>query len=183
MSAGNRRPRSGNRAEQGVTEYPRYLIETANRLCEPAGAMNVLTVGSLAHGEGLGPELQDEVNVRPITRRLEPSPFTRTGPGIGNSCKPDLVDIGGTMIFDAVVARLRDGAGISPPLASSRFTIDSLTDCSPPLPVRPIQRLWLPTRPRGFLHVSRARRPILCVLYSWEPRAYRTRLDHMFAWR
>ena len=112
VSAGNRRPRSGNRAEQGVTEYPRYLIETTNRLCEPAGAMNVLTVGSLAHGEGLGPELQDEVNVRPITRRLEPSPFTRTGPGIGNSCKPDLVDIGGTMIFDAVVARLRDGADI-----------------------------------------------------------------------
>lgn len=113
VSVGNRTPRSGNRAEQGVTEYPRYLIEATNRLCEPAGAMNVLTVGSLAHGEGLGPEFQKEVGVRPITRALEPSPFTRAGPGISNSCKPDVVDIGGTMIFDPVVARLRDGKEIA----------------------------------------------------------------------
>jgi hypothetical protein len=53
VSSGNRSPRGGNRLEQAVTEYPGYLLEEANRFFEPAGAMNVLTVGSLAHGGGL----------------------------------------------------------------------------------------------------------------------------------
>lgn len=109
VSAGNRAPRGGNRLEQAVTEYPGYLMERANRLCEPAGAMNVLTVGSLAHGEGLGPEFEADVHVQPITRTLEPSPFTRVGPGLGGAWKPDLVDVGGTLVFDPIVARLRRG--------------------------------------------------------------------------
>jgi len=109
VSVGNRAPRGGPRLEQAVTEYPHYLLETTNRLCEPAGAMNVVTVGALAHGEGLGPELAEFVHVRPITGALEPSPFTRVGPGIGGAMKPDLVDVGGTMVFDAVAARLRGG--------------------------------------------------------------------------
>jgi hypothetical protein len=109
VSAGNRKPRSGIHLEQAITEYPGYLLEPGNRLFEPAGAMNVLTVGALAHGEGLGPEFEEDVNVRPITQAMEPSPFTRIGPGIGRAIKPDLVDIGGTIVFDPVVRRLRDG--------------------------------------------------------------------------
>lgn len=109
VSAGNRQPRGGNRIEQAVTEYPGYLLESANRFCEPAGAMNVVTVGALAHDEGLGPEFEEDVKVRPITRALEPAPFTRIGPGINGAVKPDLVDLGGTMVFDPVVARLRKG--------------------------------------------------------------------------
>jgi subtilisin family serine protease len=109
VSSGNRSPRSGNRLEQAVTEYPRYLLEDANRFFEPAGAMNVLTVGSLAHGEGLDAAMGAEAAVRPITRANEPSPFSRVGPGIGGATKPDLVDIGGTLLFDAIVARLRGG--------------------------------------------------------------------------
>lgn len=109
VSAGNRAPRGGTRLEQAVTEYPGYLLEPANRFCEPAGAMNVLTVGSLAHGEGLGAEFEEDVKVRPITRALEPSPFTRIGPGINGAVKPDLVDLGGTLVYDPVVARLRKG--------------------------------------------------------------------------
>jgi subtilisin family serine protease len=109
VSVGNRGPRGGNRIEQAVTEYPGYLLEPANRLCEPAGAMNVITVGSLAHGEGLGPGVANNVGVRPITRAAEPSPFTRIGPGIRGAIKPDLVDLGGTLIYDPVVQRLRGG--------------------------------------------------------------------------
>ncbi|TCA83705.1 S8 family peptidase [Rhizobium leguminosarum bv. viciae] len=109
VSSGNRNPRGGNRLEQAVTQYPAYLLEDANRFFEPAGAMNVLTVGSLAHGEGLNAQHLAEVMVRPITRQNEPSPFSRIGPGIGGSTKPDLVDIGGTLIYDPVVQRLRKG--------------------------------------------------------------------------
>lgn len=39
-------PRAGGAVEQGVTDYPSYLLEAANRLCEPAGAANIVTVGS-----------------------------------------------------------------------------------------------------------------------------------------
>ncbi|AUD00073.1 hypothetical protein CWS35_37200 (plasmid) [Bradyrhizobium sp. SK17] len=109
VSAGNRSPRGGNRLEQAVTEYPRYLLEDANRFFEPAGALNVITVGALAHGEGLDPDRADDVRVRPITRLHEPAPFSRIGPGPGGATKPDVMEIGGTLIFDPVVARLRGG--------------------------------------------------------------------------
>ncbi|WP_197277156.1 S8 family peptidase [Sphingomonas profundi] len=109
VSAGNRPPRSGNRIEQAVTEYPGYLTEPANRLCEPAGAMNVVTVGALSHGDGIGPRVADNVGVRPITLANEPSPFSRVGPGLRGAIKPDVVDIGGTLIYDPVVMALRGG--------------------------------------------------------------------------
>lgn len=112
VSSGNRSPRGGNRLEQAVTEYPRYLLEDANRLFEPAGALNVITVGALAHGAGLDPAGADDVRVRPITRLHEPAPFSRIGPGPGGATKPDVVEIGGTLIFDPVVARLRGGEDV-----------------------------------------------------------------------
>jgi hypothetical protein len=48
-------------------------------------------------------------HIQPITRAFEPAPFTRIGPGIGGATKPDPVDIGGTMLFDPMVGRLRRG--------------------------------------------------------------------------
>lgn len=109
VAAGNRAPRSGLRVEQAVTEYPGYLVEPGNRLCEPAGGMNIVTVGSLAHGSGLGPRAEDNVGLRAITAAMEPSPFSRAGPGVRGAIKPDFVDVGGTLIFDGTVARLRGG--------------------------------------------------------------------------
>jgi hypothetical protein len=113
VSSGNRSPRSGTRLEQAVTEYPNYLLEDANRFFEPAGATNVLTVGSLAHAEGMDVAVAEYANVRPIARQHEPSPFSRIGPGIGGAIKPDLVDIGGTQLFDPTVGRLRGGDELS----------------------------------------------------------------------
>jgi hypothetical protein len=113
VSAGNRSPRGGSRLEQAITQYPGYLLEGANRFFEPAGALNVLTVGSLAHGEGLDAEGVRDVRVRAITRPDEPSPFSRIGPGVGGVWKPDLVDIGGTLVFDPVVMGLRPGENLA----------------------------------------------------------------------
>ncbi|MEQ8708994.1 MAG: S8 family peptidase [Rhodospirillales bacterium] len=107
VSAGNRAPRFGSHVERAVTEYPGYLLESANRLCEPAGASNVITVGALANGTGLGARHDHDAHIQPITRNLEPSPFSRSGPGAGGVQKPDFADIGGTMVFDAPSARLQ----------------------------------------------------------------------------
>lgn len=109
VAAGNRSPPAGMRLDQAVTEYPRYLLDAANRLYEPAGALNVVTVGALAHGSGIDGERGEDVRVRAITALDEPSPFTRAGPGAQGSIKPDLVDTGGTMVTDALTARLHDG--------------------------------------------------------------------------
>lgn len=109
VAAGNRHPRQGLRVEEAVTEYPAYLVETANRLCEPAGGINIVTVGAIAHGNGLGSQSHRDVGVRPITERFEPSPFTRIGPGVRGAIKPDFVDEGGTLIYDGPTASLRGG--------------------------------------------------------------------------
>lgn len=133
VSAGNRRPRTGDRLEEAITGYPHYLLEDGNRLFEPAGAANVLSVGSLAHGEGLDPDFVSDPRVRAITRANEPSPFTRIGPGVGRAVKPELVDIGGTMVFDPVVYTLRDGASLATAgiLTTHHLALDSLfTACS-----------------------------------------------------
>ena len=110
VSAGNRapRPKGGPSAEEAVTVYPTYLLEPENRLAEPGGAANVLTVGAIAGGTGLDARHDHDAHVRPITHEYgEPSPFTRVGPGAGGARKPDLVDLGGTLIFDAPSASLR----------------------------------------------------------------------------
>lgn len=104
VSAGNRerpRPFMAATSEELVTVYPTYLLEPENRLAEPAGAVNVMTVGAVAGGTGLDARHALDANVRPITQEWgEPSPFTRVGPGAGGVRKPDVVDLGGTAVFD-----------------------------------------------------------------------------------
>lgn len=104
VSAGNRgrpRPFMAATSEELVTVYPAYLLEPENRLAEPAGAANVITVGSVAGGTGLDARHAHDASVRPITHEWgEPSPFTRVGPGAGGVRKPDVVDLGGTAVFD-----------------------------------------------------------------------------------
>lgn len=104
VAAGNRarpRPFMSATSEELVTLYPSYLLEPENRLAEPAGAANVITVGAVAGGTGLDARHALAAHVRPITQEWgEPSPFTRVGPGAGGTRKPDVVDLGGTAVFD-----------------------------------------------------------------------------------
>lgn len=109
VSAGNRTPRSHLRVEEAVTEYPAYLTEAANRLCEPAGGMNIVTVGALANGNGLPAAAAAAVGIRPITERLDPAPFSRAGPGARGAIKPDFTDFGGTLIYDGTTNLLQGG--------------------------------------------------------------------------
>lgn len=94
--------------ERVVDNYPAYLHEPANRMLDPSGALNVLTVGSLAHVNGLSEG--DSVEIRSIASFNEPSPFTMIGPGASGSIKPDLVDYGGTAVYDGLTRQLRDAS-------------------------------------------------------------------------
>lgn len=80
--------------------YPGYLLHPENRIIEPATAAIVLTVSSLAqsaapHGAGSTPD----VTLRAIAPEDSPSPFSRTGWGIGDSLKPDLCEYGGNLVY------------------------------------------------------------------------------------
>ena len=80
-------------------EYPGYLLGQTATLLDPAPALNVLTVGSLARSERHHRYPNDPA-YRPVARTDQPSPFTRHGPSVNGAIKPDLVDYGGNMIID-----------------------------------------------------------------------------------
>jgi Subtilase family len=110
VSAGNTPRALLDEFGDGVVEaYPNYLLSANNRILEPASALNVLTVGSIAHANGIGEEDAQYVGVRPIAEFGQPSPFTRTGPGVAKVIKPDLVDFGGTAVFDGPVQQVVGG--------------------------------------------------------------------------
>ena len=117
VSAGNRTPRCWDpedpkRTEEAMTGYPSYLLEPENLIIEPAGACNVVTVGALSNGKGLGVSHRHDAHIHAFTNKHDPAPFTCRGPGGGGVCKPDFVDIGGTAVFDAVTASLKSAPKI-----------------------------------------------------------------------
>ena len=90
-------------------EYPGYLLGDTATLLDPAPALNVLTVGSLARHER-NERWPNDPAYRPVARTDQPSPFTRHGPSVNGAIKPDLVDYGGNMMVN-----VRAGGG---PVAS-----------------------------------------------------------------
>ncbi|MCL4425805.1 MAG: S8 family peptidase [Firmicutes bacterium] len=83
-------------------QYPDYLLTDEARIIDPAPALNVLTVGSLAKYEQprLGQRFPNDVNYQPVARHDQPSPFTRSGPGPGDAIKPEVVEYGGNFSVD-----------------------------------------------------------------------------------
>lgn len=79
-------------------DYPVYLDSADYRLAEPAPAALAITVGSLALSEAVA-ELPNRLDWRAIAGVDHPSPFSRTGPGVGTNSKrlnkPDVVHYGG----------------------------------------------------------------------------------------
>lgn len=78
-------------------EYPSYLAIAASGLIDPAPSVNALTVGSIARWDAdyLSQRFAPAADTLPVARRGCPSPFTRHGPGINESIKPELVAYGG----------------------------------------------------------------------------------------
>jgi len=82
---------------QWKNQYPDFLGDPKWAIVDPATALNVITVGSIARYDQSfysqrNPSDPTEI---PIARREQPSPFTRHGPSVGGACKPELIDYGG----------------------------------------------------------------------------------------
>jgi len=87
-----------------LAEYPNYLFSDSARLLDPAPALNVVTVGSIARWDQTitNQRYPNHIEDVPIARSGQPSPFTRTGPSVNNAIKPEVVAYGGNY---AVAAR------------------------------------------------------------------------------
>lgn len=75
---------------QNGVNYPDYLEHDFARICNPAQSLQALTVGSIS------PSNYDCEDVTALGQLDEPSAFSRSGPGIWDSIKPDIVEYGGT---------------------------------------------------------------------------------------
>lgn len=80
-----------------LQEYPDYMTDDAWAIVEPAPALNVLTVGSLARYDQTinSQRYHGDPSEMPIARHNQPSPFSRRGFSVGGAIKPDIIDYGG----------------------------------------------------------------------------------------
>lgn len=130
VSAGNL-PIFGLGNEEAVSlyqTYPSYFLNGNKqaRIIEPATAINVLTVGSLAHTQDSLHSLRypNDLDSRPIAAKDDVSPFTRRGPGVNNSVKPDVCEYGGNALWHSTRGVRHDpGLGI---ISTNHNFMDSL---------------------------------------------------------
>lgn len=74
-------------------DYPNYLSENSARIANPGQSLQALTVGSVAY------DAAEAGAWRSFTVQLNgPSAFSRTGPGIWNVIKPEVVSYGGDAV-------------------------------------------------------------------------------------
>lgn len=109
VSSGNQMNLTNIHGEDILKNYPAYLMNADSKILDPATAANALTVGSLAHANGLDVEDAELVGVRSVCDADQPSPFTRSGPGVRGMIKPDLVDYGGTAVWDGPTKTIVSG--------------------------------------------------------------------------
>jgi len=79
-------------------EYPEYLLAEQSTIIDPAPAMSVLTVGSIArHNATTDTQRFPEIHQLSPAAEKQPSPFTRHGPSVKGAFKPELVATGGNL--------------------------------------------------------------------------------------
>ena len=162
--------------EDWRADYPDYLAESNARLLDPAPALNVLTVGSLARREETiqAASYPNDPAYQPVARTDQPSPFTRSGPSVRGAIKPDLVDYGGNQAVDlrtggrlivgqAGIGELSTGRDFA---AGSPFAEDSGTSYAAPR-VAHAAALLLKALPEANANLCRA----LLVAHARTPRA------------
>jgi len=93
-----------------IANYPSYLLRDKARILEPSTAVNAITVGSICQSEhSYHAGRQPGDIIEPIGRINQPSPFTRCGPGVNDSVKPDVVEYGGNSTWYASQMRIFQG--------------------------------------------------------------------------
>lgn len=99
-------------------EYPQYLRNPLAKILDPGCAAIALSVGSITNSVHVTGGASD-----PIAREIGVvSPFSRSGPGLGHSIKPDFVEYGGNLVKDSASGRVQSNLGTNIVMASSSKT-------------------------------------------------------------
>lgn len=109
-----------NRIEHFIKDdqpYPRYFRDDDARILDPGQAALALTVGSVAPTT-----LVVSSAATAIAAEDQPSPFTRSGPGMRGETKPELVESGGNLVYDQQDNSVQANLGTSVVMASHRLT-------------------------------------------------------------
>lgn len=120
QAAGNLKRTNPDPGNPGIYEhlqanrsYPAFLLEASSRISNPAQSMQALTVGAVS-GATFG-----NVDQRSFTdERWQTSPFSRTGFGMWNAVKPEVVEVGGDL--------LRRRVGLGMPASHAELCVELL---------------------------------------------------------
>ena len=99
--------------------YPDYFTDVDAAIFDPAQAALALTVGSIAPSTLV---VSPAGTASAIAETNQPSPFTRSGPGVCREIKPELVEFGGNYLFDNEGGQVRQNPGTNVVLASNKIT-------------------------------------------------------------
>jgi hypothetical protein len=114
---------TGNVAPHDVAEllegaaHPEHLLHPLAKVLDPGQAALAVTSGSIASSAKVVVAAQV-----PIALPQQPSPFTRSGPGFGESIKPDVVERGGNLVRDPAFNTVASNAGTNIVMASGKLT-------------------------------------------------------------
>ena len=125
VSVGNQNPFGLYDSIADVIEnYPRYLTENENfKIINPASAALALCVGSIAEEARIEIERYGAEQIKTaIAHAQQPSPFTRTGPGINGMIKPELVEYGGNLILSENYGHIVEDKGGKLALLNNKVT-------------------------------------------------------------
>jgi len=114
---------TGNVSPQDVAEllqnatHPEHLLRPLAKVLDPGHAALAVASGSVASSANVvvAPQV-------PIALPQQPSPFTRSGPGFGESIKPDVVERGGNLVRDPAFNTVVSNVGTNIVMASGKLT-------------------------------------------------------------
>ena len=149
-------------------QYPAYLRHQDSRILDPGQAALALTVGSIAPGTLVVSSI-----AQAMAEQFQPSPFTRSGPGIRGEIKPELVDFGGNLVFDHQGGWVRDNPGTNVVMASHQLTpaiaIDQGSSYAAPRAAHKLALILKDLHDQGLAYVSSA----LLKAFAVNSAAYR----------
>jgi hypothetical protein len=119
ISAGNYWPDLSG--EDQLAGYPEYLLSSNDsRVIDPATSAIAVTVGGLSYGTGrpVQPHMELDTDCMVAGEVGWPSPFTRTGWGLGGAIKPEVVDFAGDQRFSR--GRIHSGRSKVDPIVKTK---------------------------------------------------------------
>ncbi len=123
QAAGNIPGRTNSAQRPGIIEnmaagrpYPDYLREASSRVSNPGQSLQAITVGSV------GLATVNDGNRATMGGEAWPSAFSRSGWGLWETFKPEVVEIGGDYLIDASLSNLSTAEAGCPELVRCTFS-------------------------------------------------------------